>query len=152
MPPLKLNPSKEEVWSNNYQKIKEFYEANEHLNLPRKDPQYARLYKWLSYQRRPSKLLRKDQSERLESIHYKTVRFHRDEDKKESCTRVLSEQENGKLRRVVDVTDAISARAQLANKQSHHGSSISGSKVNPAPERESAAATAGLPFADGPAE
>jgi hypothetical protein len=84
-PPLKVDSSKEKVWSNNFQKIKEFYEENKHLNLPRKeDPEYARLYTWLSYQRgRSEESLRKqDQLERLKSIQYKASRFHRDKDKK----------------------------------------------------------------------
>jgi post-segregation antitoxin (ccd killing protein) len=87
-PPLKANPSKEEeakeeeVWSIKFQKIKEFYEENKHLNLPRKVPEYARLYQWLTIQRRTFKSLRKDQLERLESIHYKTAKFHRDGDHK----------------------------------------------------------------------
>jgi hypothetical protein len=77
---LKVNPSREEVWSKNLQQIKEFYEKNGHLTLPRTDPEYARLSNWLTYQRRHHKTLRKDQLERLESINYKTAPIHREGD------------------------------------------------------------------------
>ena len=76
--PLKVtvNPSKLEVWSGNFQKIKEFYEANGHLTLPRTDPDYLRLSKWLTFQRHGSTSLRKDQLELLNSINYKATPTH----------------------------------------------------------------------------
>jgi hypothetical protein len=79
-PPLKVNPSRKEVWSENFKKIKEFYEEKKHLTLPSKDLEYARLSQWLIYQRHRSMSLRKDQLERLESINYKTTKLHREKD------------------------------------------------------------------------
>jgi hypothetical protein len=67
-----------EVWSGNFQKIKEFYEENGHLTLPRTDPDYAKLSYWLTYQRNLAKTLRKDQFELLESINYKTAPIRRE--------------------------------------------------------------------------
>ena len=80
--PLKIcvRPSMQQVWSERFQKIKTFYEENGHLTLPRTDPEYLRLSKWLTYQRHVATSLRKDQLERLESIDYKTVPLHRDRD------------------------------------------------------------------------
>jgi hypothetical protein len=65
---LTVNPSKQEVWSKNFQEIKEFYEENGHLALPRVD-KYSRLSNWLTYQRHGVTSLRKDQLELLESIN-----------------------------------------------------------------------------------
>jgi hypothetical protein len=80
LPPLQVNPSRKEVWSENFQTIKDFYEENGHLTLPKKDPDYARLSRWLTYQRHGSTTLRKDQLELLESINYETVPLYRDRD------------------------------------------------------------------------
>jgi hypothetical protein len=79
---LKVNQRmKKDIWSKNFQKIKEFYDEKKHLTLPSTDPNYVRLSQWLTKQRyRPDSLLRKDQLERLESISYKTAKFHRDGD------------------------------------------------------------------------
>jgi hypothetical protein len=65
---LTVNPSKQEVGSKNFQEIKEFYEENGHLTLPRVD-KYSRLSNWLTYQRHGATSLRKDQLELLESIN-----------------------------------------------------------------------------------
>jgi hypothetical protein len=73
MHPLKVNSSQEEVWSEHFQKIKEFYEEKGHLSIQRKDPEILRLAQWLTYQRHQYKALRKDQLERLESINYNAV-------------------------------------------------------------------------------
>jgi hypothetical protein len=80
--PLKVpvNPSKrQEVWSKNFQKIREFYEENGHLTLSTTySPEYARLSKWLTFQRyRSTSTLRKDQLELLNGINYKTTPKHR---------------------------------------------------------------------------
>jgi hypothetical protein len=81
IPPLmEVNPSRKEVWSKNFKKIKEFYDKTGHLSLPRDDPEYTNLCQWLTYQRHRSKRLRKEQLELLESINYKTVPLHRDQD------------------------------------------------------------------------
>ena len=40
---LKVNPTRQEVRSENFQKIKEFYEEKKQLTLPSKDPDYAKL-------------------------------------------------------------------------------------------------------------
>jgi hypothetical protein len=77
--PLKVNPSRKEVWSNNFEKVKEFYEKTGHLSLPN-DREYSHLSQWLTYQRHRSKSLTKDQLELLESINYKNVPLHRDRD------------------------------------------------------------------------
>jgi hypothetical protein len=82
-PPLQGNPSREEVWSRNFKKIKEFYAETGHLSLPRDVPEYANLCQWLTYQRHRSNTLRKEQLEQLESINYKTVTLHRDRDDSE---------------------------------------------------------------------
>jgi hypothetical protein len=84
-PPLQVDPSMEEAWSENFQKTKEFYEENGHLSFPNDDPEYAKLCGWLTYQRHRSKTLRNDQLERLESINYMTVPLchERDEDEDE---------------------------------------------------------------------
>jgi hypothetical protein len=71
---------KKDVWSKNFQKIKEFYDEKKHLTLPGTDPNSARLSQWLTQQRYRPTSLRKDQLERLESINYKTAKFHRDGD------------------------------------------------------------------------
>jgi hypothetical protein len=80
MRPLKVNLSKEEVWSEHFQKIKEFYEEKGHLSIPRKDPESVRLAQWLTYQCHQYKALRRDQLERLESINYNTVPMYRQKD------------------------------------------------------------------------
>jgi hypothetical protein len=77
-PLLKVNPSRKEVWSENFRKIKEFYLENGHLTLPRTDPEYAKLSYWLTYQRHLATTLRKDQLELLESINYKTAPIRRE--------------------------------------------------------------------------
>lgn len=74
---LLFYPSKEEVWSANFEKIKEFYHTHGHLTLPRDNPESARLSQWLTYQRHHSKTLRKDQVEKLESINYKNTPVRR---------------------------------------------------------------------------
>jgi hypothetical protein len=81
--PLKVNPSKEEIWSKRFQEIKEFYEEKGHLIIPRNDPESLRLGQWLTYQRHQYKALRKDQLERLESVNYNTVSMHRQQDENE---------------------------------------------------------------------
>jgi hypothetical protein len=78
---MKVNPSRNEVWSSNFQKLKEFYMDNGHLSLPN-DPEYAHLSQWLTYQRHHNKTLRKEQLEQLKSINYKEVSRHRDQDGK----------------------------------------------------------------------
>jgi hypothetical protein len=75
-----VNPSMQQVWSENFQKIKTFYEEKGHLTLPRTDPECSRLSNWLTYQRHVATSLRKDQLELLESVDYKTVPIHRDRD------------------------------------------------------------------------
>lgn len=72
-PPLMVYPSKEEGWTEKFQKLKAFYEEHGHLALPRNDPESLRLAEWLTYQRHQYKALRKDQLERLESINYNTM-------------------------------------------------------------------------------
>jgi hypothetical protein len=81
--PLKVNSSKEEVWSEHFQKLKEFYEEKGHLTIQRKDPESLRLAQWLTYQRHQYIALRKDQLERLESIKYNTVPMRRLKDENE---------------------------------------------------------------------
>jgi hypothetical protein len=76
-PKWKVNPSREEVWSENFRRVKEFYDEHRHLTLPRTDPESLRLTQWLTYQRHRNKALRKDQLERLESIKYNTVPIQR---------------------------------------------------------------------------
>ena len=66
-----INPSREEVWSANFEEVKAFYEKNKHLTLPS-----IRLRNWLTYQRNNAKTLRKDQLDRLDSIRYKDISFH----------------------------------------------------------------------------
>jgi hypothetical protein len=72
LPTLVVNPSRKEAWAANFEEIKEFFKKNGHLTLPG-----ARLSHWLTYQRRHAKNLKPDQIERLESIHYKDLRFYR---------------------------------------------------------------------------
>jgi chromosome segregation ATPase len=79
-PPLQVDPSRKEAWSENFQKAKEFYEENGHLSFPKNDPEHARLCGWLTYQRQRSKTLRNDQLEQLESINYMAVPLHHDRD------------------------------------------------------------------------
>lgn len=79
-PSLKVNPSRREVWAENFEEVKRFYEENGHLTMPKDDPNYARLSQWLTYQRHRSKSLRKEQLEMLESINYNNTRVHRETD------------------------------------------------------------------------
>ena len=69
----------EEVWSDNFQRVKEFYEKNNHLTLPRNDPESVRLSNWLSHQRHRHrrKNLPKHQQERLDSIRFREVKNYR---------------------------------------------------------------------------
>ena len=76
-PPLQFVPTKQEVWSANFEKLKEFYDEHGHLTLPKKDPECARLAQWLTYQRHYSKTLSKDQLQKLESINYKNTPVRR---------------------------------------------------------------------------
>jgi hypothetical protein len=82
MKPTNVKPSREEVWSDKFQQVKEFYEEHGHLTLPRKEPKkIVKLSQWLAHQRRQatSKCLRKDQLDQLESIHFNTVPIHRED-------------------------------------------------------------------------
>lgn len=83
-----VNPSREETWSENFRLVKEFYDSEGHLTMPRDDPKYLRLTQWLTYQRHQSKGLRKDQLERLDSIHYKDVPIYREDNEKEWLTKL----------------------------------------------------------------
>jgi hypothetical protein len=82
MLPVKVavNPSKQELWSENFQKSKECYDENGHSTLARTDPEYMReclSSKWLTYQRHCATSLGKGHLELLESMNYKTVPMHR---------------------------------------------------------------------------
>jgi hypothetical protein len=69
-----VNPSMQEVWSKNFQKLKTLY-GNGNLTFPRADPEYLLKTVKLAilYQRHRSKSLRKDHLELLESINYKSA-------------------------------------------------------------------------------
>lgn len=75
--PLNVNPSRKEVWTANFERIKEFYHQHGHLTLPTDDPEYLRMAQWLTYQRHQTKKLDRDQLKRLESINYKSTRVYR---------------------------------------------------------------------------
>jgi hypothetical protein len=82
--PLKVKPSKDEVWTRNFVAIKKFYEENGHLTLPTKAwPEYNKLSQWLTYQRHYATTLTKKQLQLLKSIHYTNVRVFRESNEKE---------------------------------------------------------------------
>jgi hypothetical protein len=64
-----VNPSQQEVWLENFQKTREFYEENGHLTLPKTDPDYLRLSRWLTFQRHGSKSLRNDTQWKSDAIN-----------------------------------------------------------------------------------
>lgn len=76
-PALCVNPSREEVWLSNFNAVRKFYKENGHLSI-----RCPKLSQWLSYQRHHATTLRRDQLEKLESIHYNDVAMYRECDVK----------------------------------------------------------------------
>ena len=69
-----INPSKKEKWWENFDEVKQFYQENGHLTLPKR-----RLRTWISYQRKHAKSLADEQLHALESIDYMSIQRKRDE-------------------------------------------------------------------------
>ena len=74
-PSLIVNPSRNEVWWENFNAVKKFYKEHEHLTIPD-----VRLSGWLTYQRHEAKTLSNQQLEALQSIGYKSIRAYRETD------------------------------------------------------------------------
>mmetsp|Transcript_5030 Transcript_5030/g.12001 ORF Transcript_5030/g.12001 Transcript_5030/m.12001 type:complete len:252 (+) Transcript_5030:161-916(+) len=67
----------DEVWEENYEQVHKFYLEHNHLTLPKDDPNFVRLARWLTSQRHHRVSLKPYQLEKLKKINYKTVKIHR---------------------------------------------------------------------------
>jgi len=75
---LNVNPSKEEVWWDNFAAVKRHYDEHGNLTIPNN----LRLSGWLTYQRHEASTLTERQLGALQSIGYKSTKVYRKSDNK----------------------------------------------------------------------